>query len=69
MDTLALLLESKGIQNYMVELGGEVRTRGYNARGEVWKIGIDRPDDGTTSNRELQAIISLEGQSLATSGN
>ena len=69
VDTLALLLESKGIQNYMVELGGEVRTRGYNDRGEVWKIGIDRPDDGTTSNRELQAIISLEGQSLATSGN
>ena len=69
VDTLALLLESKGIQNYMVELGGEVRTRGYNDRGEVWKIGIDRPDDGTTLNRELQAIISLEDQSLATSGN
>ncbi len=69
VDTLALLLESKGIQNYMVELGGEVRTRGYNDRGEVWKIGIDRPDDGTTLNRELQVIISLEDQSLATSGN
>ncbi len=69
VDTLAQLLESKGIQDYMVELGGEVRTRGYNDRGEVWKIGIDRPNDGTTSNRELQAIISLEDQSLATSGN
>ena len=69
VDTLALLLESKGIQDYMVELGGEVRTRGLNDLGEVWKIGIDRPNDGTTSNRELQAIISLDNQSLATSGN
>jgi len=69
VDTLALLLESKGIQNYMVELGGEVRTRGYNAQGDYWNIGIDRPINKSETGRELQAIISLKNQSLATSGN
>jgi FAD:protein FMN transferase len=69
VDTLALLLESKGIQNYMVELGGEVRTRGYNAQGDYWNIGIDRPINESETGRELQAIISLKNQSLATSGN
>ena len=69
VDTLALLLESKGIQNYMVELGGEVRTRGYNAQGDHWNIGIDRPINELATGIELQAIITLKNQSLATSGN
>ena len=69
VDTLALLLELKGIQNYMVELGGEVRTGGYNAQGDHWNIGIDRPINESATGRELQAIISLKNKSLATSGN
>ena len=69
VDTLALLLESKGIQNYMVELGGEVRARGYNAKGDYWNIGIDRPINESATGIEIQAIISLKNQSLATSGN
>ena len=69
VDTLALLLESKGIKDYYVELGGEVQAHGYNAQGEYWKIGIDRPNDASTAGRELHAIISMNNQSLATSGN
>ena len=70
VDIVAELLESNGIKNYMVEIGGEVRTKGLNPKGNLWRIGIDKPiDDVTAMQRELQAIVSLNNKSLATSGN
>lgn len=68
VDLLAELLKSKGIENYMVELGGEVKTLGKNKMYEHWRIGIDKARD-QNEERELQAIISLEDNALATSGN
>jgi len=68
VDVICEFLDSKGIQNYMVEVGGEVRAKGKNRRGENWQIGIDKPTtEGET--RIIQAIVSLENKSLATSGN
>ncbi len=70
VDLAAEYLESLGIKNYMIEIGGEVRAKGVNAKGTFWRIGIDKPiDDVTASHREIQAIVSLENKSLATSGN
>lgn len=70
VDIAAELLENQEIENYMVEIGGEVRAKGKNAKGIFWRIGIDKPiDDPTVSHRELQAVVSLENKSLATSGN
>lgn len=70
VDVASELLESKGIVNYMVEIGGEVRARGINPKGVLWRIGIDKPiEDPTVSHRELQAVVSLKNKSLATSGN
>ena len=69
VDVLAEFLERQGIANYMVELGGEVRTKGQNAAGQTWKLGIDKPEATNASNRELQAAIQLENKGLATSGN
>ncbi|MDA3893477.1 MAG: FAD:protein FMN transferase [Salinivirgaceae bacterium] len=70
VDIASELLESKGVTNYMVEIGGEVRAKGKNAKSLYWRIGIDKPiDDPTVSQRELQAIVSIENKSLATSGN
>jgi len=70
VDVVAELFEKKGIENYMVEIGGEVRAKGKNSKGKFWQIGIDKPiDDVTASNRELQAIVGLNNKSLATSGN
>lgn len=70
VDVVAELFEKKGVENYMVEIGGEVRAKGKNAKGILWRIGIDKPiDDVTASHRELQAIVSLDNKSLATSGN
>jgi thiamine biosynthesis lipoprotein len=70
VDVAANYLEKQGIQTYMVEIGGEVRVKGINASGSLWKIGIDKPiEDINASNRELQDVVLLKNKSMATSGN
>ena len=70
VDVISDLLESKNIQNYMVEIGGEIRVRGLNHKGELWKIGIERPVDSSfVGEHGFQRIVHLDNQALATSGN
>jgi thiamine biosynthesis lipoprotein len=70
VDIIASYLGDLACRNYMVEIGGEIRTRGMNPKGNFWRIGVDRPDLGNNiPGRELQAIISMHNRSLATSGN
>lgn len=70
VDVVADLLEEKGVQNYMVEIGGEIRAKGNSAKGRTWRVGIDRPiDDPSSLSREIQDVIELENGALATSGN
>ncbi|MFC2112733.1 FAD:protein FMN transferase [Bacteroidota bacterium] len=70
VDVLAGFLEGEGLKNYLVEIGGEVKTRGRNPRGTGWKVGIDRPIEGLQiPGVDLQAIIEITDLSLATSGN
>ncbi|MGB0178326.1 MAG: FAD:protein FMN transferase, partial [Owenweeksia sp.] len=45
VDVIAAFLQGKGIEHYMVEVGGEVRAKGTNTDGEVWRIGIDKPTE------------------------
>lgn len=66
VDRVARLLQKAGVRNFMVEIGGEVVTRGRNPEGRLWQIGVSKPTDGS---QELQTIISLENAALATSGN
>jgi len=68
VDVVARFLESKNIMNYLVEIGGEIRARGYNqTRKAPWKMGIEEPNfDGT---RSLKKIIELKDEAIATSGN
>lgn len=70
-DLIAHLLDSLNVENYMIEVGGEVRTSGVNPRETAWQIGIVTPkDDPEGKNNELQAIARLKGRyGLATSGN
>lgn len=69
VDLIAEFLESKLIDNYMVEVGGEVRAKGKNSQGQIWRIGIDKPEEDLDSSNRFQAIINLKNASLATSGN
>ena len=70
-DLIAHLLDAHGATNYMIEVGGEVRTSGHNPRGMAWHIGIVTPeDDPDGNNSNLQAVAILDGRyGLATSGN
>ena len=68
VDVLGAFLESKGIINYLVELGGEVRANGKKLN-EHWTIGIDQPNETAVDGRPLKAIIKLENKAMATSGN
>ncbi len=67
IDVLYNFLKSKGINNLMVELGGELRVGGVNERGDLWSIGIDNPKPEASSDRI--AIIKLDNQAISTSGN
>ena len=69
-DVIARLLEEKGCENYMVEIGGEICCKGLNPKGEKWRIGIDKPkDDPANVGEELQIILQISDVGLATSGN
>lgn len=65
VDVIADFLMSKGIVNYLVEVGGEVRGKGKNKEGLTWKVGIEKPQD----ERAIQVVVKLDGKSLATSGS
>lgn len=67
VDVVAAFLGARGISDFMVELGGEVRAKGANGSAGYWRIGIDKPMS-TESGRELESILSLHDASLATSG-
>jgi len=70
VDMVAELLQDKGIQNYMVEIGGEIATRGISAKRLPWKIGVTKPTDDTLAiSNELQTILNVTDKSMATSGN
>jgi FAD:protein FMN transferase len=69
VDVICRAFDMAGINNYLVEVGGELKAKGTKG-GKPWKIGIDKPsDDNMVPGTELQAIISLSGKALATSGN
>jgi FAD:protein FMN transferase len=69
VDVLAEFLEEKGISSYMVEVGGEIRTRGENLKNETWVIGVDKPQENIDVADRFQFILKLENAALATSGN
>jgi thiamine biosynthesis lipoprotein len=64
VDEIANLLESIGVMNYMVEIGGEIRTAGSKL-DSPWRIAIEVPKDG----RHIFSVIKLENDALATSGD
>ncbi len=69
-DVIADLLEQHEIENYMIEIGGEITARGVNEKGVCWIIGVDKPnEDMLIVQHDLQTVLSLCNKSLATSGN
>ncbi|MDQ3230727.1 MAG: FAD:protein FMN transferase, partial [Pseudobdellovibrionaceae bacterium] len=65
VDRVAALLDRKGIMSYMVEIGGEIKTKGKKLNGQLWTLGIDTPD----ATGDVAAVLNLEGKGLTTAGD
>jgi FAD:protein FMN transferase len=66
VDLVAEYLEQASIENYMVEVGGEIRARGENEIGFVWRIGIEKPE---AVQHGVERRIKLNNIAMATSGD
>jgi thiamine biosynthesis lipoprotein len=69
VDLTGEFLETKGIGNYLVDIGGEVLGRGKKPDGNSWVVGIEKPSIDIDSERQLKATISVSDLAVATSGN
>ncbi|OOR99628.1 thiamine biosynthesis protein ApbE [Haemophilus paracuniculus] len=67
VDKLAEQLESLGLENYLVEIGGELRGKGKNLAGKGWQIGIEKPE--MAQGQGSQVTVTLNNLAMATSGN
>jgi thiamine biosynthesis lipoprotein len=66
VDWLAAFIEARGFQHYMVEIGGELRLKGLNARGQPWRIAVEQPDDWRGS---IHKALTITDAGMATSGD
>ena len=70
VDLVAEWLDSHDTENYIVEIGGEIRAKGVNTRGIAWRVGVDTPFDNNNSpGQHQQHVVQISGAALATSGN
>ena len=67
-DVVAEFLKNKGVTDYLVEIGGELVAHGNNEKGELWKVGVNRPEESSNPT-DLISIIALQDRGMATSGN
>ena len=68
-DLVAQLLDSHDIHSYLVDIGGEVISRGLKPDGSPWKVGIERPAEDRYSEPVVQTAITLTDASVVTSGS
>ncbi|MEZ8101575.1 FAD:protein FMN transferase [Vibrio bivalvicida] len=66
VDVVADYIQSQGVENFMVEVGGEMRLKGLNREGVKWRIAIEKP---STDERAIQEIIEPGDMAVATSGD
>lgn len=70
VDVAAKVLTDKGVTNFMVEIGGEIITRGISPKRIPWKIGVIKPtEDSLLVGNEYQTILNVTDKAMATSGN
>lgn len=69
-DVVAQYLRSQDVENFMIEIGGEIVVQGNSDKRLPWKIGVTKPtDDSTQVNNELQTVLNVSNTAMATSGN
>lgn len=65
-DKVAGMLAANGVDNFLVDIGGDMRASGHNAAGLPWRVAIERPDG---SGRAFEAVVHLSTGAVATSGD
>lgn len=70
VDVIAEYIESQGVQNYLIEIGGEIRVKGVKQPGaQPMQIGIEQPSENSLEGSVIQKVISMTGGAITTSGN
>lgn len=69
-DVIAAEFDKRGVENYLIEVGGEIFCKGLNPKGKEWSVAIDKPVEGNMiQGEQIQDILNLSNRGLATSGN
>lgn len=66
VDQVAELLEAQNVQDYLVEIGGEIRLKGQNMKKQPWRIAVEKPDP---DKRMIQKVLPITDIAVATSGD
>lgn len=66
VDKVAELLDTKGVQHYLVEIGGEMRVKGHNRQQQLWRVGIEKP---SLLQKQAQQLVQFTDSAIATSGD
>ena len=68
-DMIGEFLLSKDVDNFLVDVGGEIMAKGNKPNGDFWKVGIEKPAENKDDARIVQEIVELKDRSIVTSGN
>lgn len=66
VDKVAECLDSHGLDHYLIEVGGELRSKGYRSKNREWKVAIEKPD---SARRDVMRALNLKNRAIATSGD
>ena len=69
VDLIAKFLDDNSITDYLIEIGGELKSKGSNASDKIWRVGVDKPIDEIDLQDRFQFIMKLDNKAIATSGN
>ncbi|MDA3943755.1 MAG: FAD:protein FMN transferase [Bacteroidetes bacterium] len=69
VDLIARFFDSRNIDQYIIDIGGEVFAKGRKPNGDNWRVGIERPEMNKNETRSVQQVVILEDKGLATSGS
>ncbi|MEE9437880.1 MAG: FAD:protein FMN transferase [Saprospiraceae bacterium] len=68
IDVIATYFDTKNVQNYLIDIGGEARAKGVNNTNNPWRLAISKPKDNAAVN-DIELALNLNNMSIATSGN
>lgn len=68
-DMIGDYLLSKNVNDFLVDVGGEILANGCKPNGDLWKVGIEKPAENKDDERIVQEIVELKDKSIVTSGN